>query len=139
MHSRSGQRAASLIEDVDILPGWAEALERYAENGWTLLGLAWRPELAEGTITAEQADATFARMRELLGVTMDVRYCPHAGGPPACWCRKPLPGLGVELIRRHALDPSQCLDIGSGSLDPGFARRLGFRYVDCDDFLAGVG
>jgi len=138
MRSRSGRRAASLIEDIEILPGWPETLQRYARDGWTLLGLAWRPEIFEGTVSADQVDASFARMQELLGVPIDVRYCPHGGGPPVCWCRKPLPGLGVEFIRRHALEPSRCLYVGSGSLDPGFARRLGFRYVDCTRFLAGT-
>ena len=67
-------------------------------------------------------------MQELLGVAIEVVYCPHAGGPPICWCRKPLPGLGVVFIQRHRLDPSQCLYVGAGPQDPGFARRLGFRY-----------
>jgi len=42
---------------------------------------------------------------------------------------KPLPGLGVLMIDRHQLDPSQCICIGTGSLDPGFARKLGFGVV----------
>ena len=138
MRSRSGQRVASLIDDIEILPGWPETLQRYAQDGWTLLGLAWRPEISEGTVSAAQVEATFARMRELLGVPMDIRHCPHGGGPPVCWCRKPLPGLGVEFIRRYALAPARCLYVGSGSLDPGFARRLGFRYVDCTQFLTGA-
>lgn len=56
----------------------------------------------------------------------------HAAGPPRCWCRKPLPGLGVVLIDRHRLDPPQCIYVGTGTLDPGFARRLGFQYRSRD-------
>ena len=79
-------------------------------------------------MTAEQVDAGLASLQEKLGVSMEVLYCPHAAGPPKCWCRKPLPGLGVVFIQRHRLDPSLCLYVGSGPQDPGFARRLGFQY-----------
>jgi hypothetical protein len=47
-----------------------------------------------------------------------------------CWCRKPLPGLGVELVLRHRLEAVRCLYVGSGSLDRTFAERLGFAYRD---------
>jgi hypothetical protein len=39
-----------------------------------------------------------------------------------------LQGLGVAAIHRHRLDPARCLYIGDGSLDPGFARKLGFTF-----------
>ena len=74
-------------------------------------------------------------MQELLGVAIEVEYCPHAAGPPVCWCRKPLPGLGVVLIERHGLDPAACIYVGAGPQDPGFARRLGFQYRDADEFF----
>jgi histidinol phosphatase-like enzyme len=57
-------------------------------------------------------------------------HCPHAGGPPKCWCRKPLPGLGLLLARRHHLDLSSSIHVGRGPADRGFAERLGMRYVD---------
>ena len=135
MKSRSGRRAALSGDDIEIVEGRAGILRRYAGEGWTLLGVAWRPEIADGAITARDADACFARMRELLGVALDVRYCPHGGGPPACWCRKPLPGLGVELVRRYRLDAGRSVYVGSGAQDPGFARRLGFPYRDAADFF----
>ena len=75
-------------------------------------------------------------MQEQLGVSIEVLYCPHAAGPPKCWCRKPLPGLGVVFIQRHRLDPSQCIYVGAGPQDRGFARRLGFQYRDAGEFFA---
>jgi histidinol phosphatase-like enzyme len=74
-------------------------------------------------------------MRELLGLEIEVEYCPHAPGPPNCWCRKPLPGLGVVLIHRHRLDPARCIYVGAGPQDPGFARRLGFAYQMAEQFF----
>jgi aryl-alcohol dehydrogenase-like predicted oxidoreductase/predicted kinase len=116
--------------------GGGAVLRRYRDAGFLLLGLAWRPEIAENTTTAEQVEAEFARTQRQLGVSIDMLYCPHQAGPPTCWCRKPLPGLGVMLIQRHRLDPSQCIYIASGPQDPGFARRLGFQYRHAGEFFA---
>lgn len=113
----------------------ADVLRGYRDEGWLLLGLAWCPQIADKTMTVEQAEAGFARLQEQLGVSIEVLYCPHAAGPPTCWCRNPLPGLGVVFIQRHRLDPSRCIYVGSGPQDPGFARRLGFQYRDAADFF----
>jgi aryl-alcohol dehydrogenase-like predicted oxidoreductase/predicted kinase len=110
-------------------------LRRYRNEGWLLLGLAWCPQIADKTMTAEEVEAGFVSMQEQLGVSLEVLYCPHAAGPPKCWCRKPLPGLGVVFIQRHRLDPSQCIYVGSGPQDPGFARRLGFQYREAGEFF----
>ena len=118
----------------DTLIDRGPVLRRYRDDGWLLLGLAWCPQIEDKTMTAEEAEAGFAKMQEQLGVSVEVLYCPHAAGPPKCWCRKPLPGLGVVLIERHRLDPSQCIYVGSGPHDPGFARRLGFQYRDAGEF-----
>jgi histidinol phosphatase-like enzyme len=111
-------------------------LRRYADEGWLLVGLSWQPDIAAEILAAATATAIFDRLREELGVTIDVSYCPHGGGPPACWCRKPLPGLGVALIQQHRLDPARCIYVGGGPQDPGFARRLGFKYLDASAFFA---
>lgn len=94
------------------------------------------PEIAAGSQTHEGARAVLARMNELLQIDVEVEYCSHAAGPPRCWCRKPLPGLAVLLVQRHRLAPAQCLYVGSGPQDPGFARRLGFGYVEAEDFFS---
>jgi hypothetical protein len=126
---RSGDVAAHFQTRRDLL-------RRYRDDGWLILGLAWRPEVEGGTLTHEQVEAEFASLNERLGVPLEVLYCPHAAGPPKCWCRKPLPGLGVVFIERHRLDPSRCIYVGSGPQDPGFARRLGFQYRDAEEFFS---
>jgi aryl-alcohol dehydrogenase-like predicted oxidoreductase/histidinol phosphatase-like enzyme/predicted kinase len=139
VRSRSGQRTPVSAGDVEVIEGRADVLRRYQAEGWRLLALSWQPAVADKTASAADVDAVFARMRELLGVSIEVEYCAHGAGPPACWCRKPLPGLGVVFIERHRLDPTQCIYVGAGPQDPGFARRLGFRYCEADDFFASAG
>lgn len=105
-----------------------EVLQQYHRDGYPILGLSWQPGLADDTISVAIVEARFARIHELLGFPIEMHYCPHAAGPPRCWCRKPLPGLGVLLIHRHRLDPAQCIYLGSGSVDAAYARKLGFEF-----------
>ena len=111
-----------------MVAGRADLLRDYAANGWRLLGMSWQPEIADGTRSPDDVAAAIATLQSALGVAIEVEYCPHAAGPPVCWCRKPLPGLGVLFIHRHRLDPASCIYVGDGPQDPGFARRLGFQY-----------
>jgi aryl-alcohol dehydrogenase-like predicted oxidoreductase/predicted kinase/histidinol phosphatase-like enzyme len=133
--SRSGQPRPVSPDDVELLPGRAGVLHRHAAEGWRLLGMSWQPEIAEKAVSVAEVDAGFARMQELLGVPIEVEYCPHGGGPPVCWCRKPLPELGVRFIQRHRLDAAQCIYVGGGPQDPGFAGRFGFQYRDAEEFF----
>ena len=128
LRSKSGHRTPVNADDVEIDEGVAAALRRDREEGFLILGLSWQPEIADGTRTAADVAAVFARMNELVGFPIEVEYCPHSAGPPRCWCRKPLPGLGVLMIHRHRLDPAHCVYVGNGAADPGFARKLGFAY-----------
>jgi FMN phosphatase YigB (HAD superfamily) len=40
-------------------------------------------------------------------------------------------------VNRYRLDPSQCLYVGAGPHDIGFARRLGFTFRDAVDLASG--
>ena len=128
-------RAVIIWSDGTLLRSHAGTLRRYAEQGFRLLGLSWQPGIAEGTRTAADVEAVFAKMNERLGLAIEVEYCPHGAGPPRCWCRKPLPGLGVLLIHRHQLDPARCLYVGEGSQDAGYAERLGFPFRSAREFF----
>ena len=135
LRSLSGQRTPASVDDLDVDPRGAAILRRYADEGFRLLGLSWQPEIAEGQRTIAGVEQVFAAMNERLGLPIEMEYCPHAAGPPQCWCRKPLPGLGVLLIHRHRLDPSSCIYVGDGPQDAGYAQRLGFAYRPAKEFF----
>jgi aryl-alcohol dehydrogenase-like predicted oxidoreductase/histidinol phosphatase-like enzyme/predicted kinase len=133
--SRAGQRTPTSPDDLELAAGFREAVARHAAAGRRIFGLSWQPEVAAGQRTPAEVLALGARLRERLGTEIELRYCPHAPGPPECWCRKPLPGLAVELVWRHRLDPVRCTYVGQGGLDRRFARPLGFVYLDPAAFL----
>jgi histidinol phosphatase-like enzyme/predicted kinase len=131
--SRSGRRTPAAPDDVEVLPGRADVLRRHRDEGYRLLGLSWHPEIAAGAVTEADVSACFDRTHAALGIEIEVLYCPHPAGPPVCWCRKPLPGLGAVFIARHRLDPGRSLYVGHDPTDRTLAARLGFAYRDASD------
>jgi aryl-alcohol dehydrogenase-like predicted oxidoreductase len=119
----------ALIVDLDLLPAEPAPLRRWREDGWLILATTWQPGIAAGDDTAAEVDGRLAELRQRLELD-DIVYCPHGPGPPVCWCRKPLPGLGVLLIGRHHLDPTRSRFIGDGAHDRSFADRLGLSWSD---------
>jgi hypothetical protein len=59
----------------------------------------------------------------------EVAVCPHAGGPPRCWCRPPLPGLALAFARAHSVDPALSVLVGCSRAHQTLAATLGARYV----------
>lgn len=96
---------------------------------WSVIaGTTWQ--------VGQSADAIAAladRLRTMTGLAIEVAACTHPAGPPVCWCRKPLPGLGLVLARRLDLDLARSVHLGRGPADRGFAARLGMSYVDVGD------
>jgi aryl-alcohol dehydrogenase-like predicted oxidoreductase len=58
-----------------------------------------------------------------------VASCPHPGGPPACWCRPPLPGLVLAFCRRHGVDPARSVLVGTSSGHRALAAAVGARFA----------
>jgi histidinol phosphatase-like enzyme len=134
--SRSGRRAPSSPDDALVLPGRARVLRRYADDGYRLVALSWRPDVALGAVRREELDSVHERIAAELGLEIDFLYCPHPAGPPVCWCRKPLPGLGVVALQRHGLDAAASFYVGAGPQEAGFARRLGLAHREAAELFA---
>jgi histidinol phosphatase-like enzyme len=60
---------------------------------------------------------------------MEVGLCEHAGGPPTCWCRPPLPGLVVRWIRAHGIDAGRSTFVGTSRAHRTLAASLGMTFA----------
>lgn len=133
--TKSGEKYPLTPEDIEVLPGRAEVLRRYAAEGYRLLGVSNQSAVSKGVLTEEGARKCFERTNELLGVDIEVAFCPHDPAPISCWCRKPMPGLGVAFIEKYKLDRAQVVMVGDMTTDRTFAARAGVRFVDQADFF----
>lgn len=135
--TKSGELYPRDPEDVELLPGRRDVLRRWIDDGFKLYFVSNQSGIAKGSVTREAAEAAFARTIELLDLPVaEVAYCPHPAFPVGCFCRKPMPGLGVYLIHRHQLAREHLVMVGDMDSDRDFARGLGVRFVAADAFFS---
>lgn len=133
--TKSGSKYPCSTEDIELLPGRKEVLQEYASKGYILAGVSNQSGVGKGALTKEKAKECLDYTSSLMDLKIDALFCPHNSFPIACYCRKPMPGLGVELIHKYKLDPSQCIMVGDMTSDKTFAKRTGFKYVEAEEFF----
>lgn len=98
------------------LPGALEALARLSHAGWRLVLATNQPGLGRGLFDAQTLAAIHAKLHRqvaALGARIDaIFYCPHAESEN-CDCRKPAPGLMLQICERFGVDAGQTAVVGS--------------------------
>ena len=70
-----------------------------------------------------------AMLKKLKGIKIEgIAYCPHAP-TEKCNCRKPLPKMGVQIIKGYKLNPKKCFMIGDKKSDMQFAKNVGVEGI----------
>jgi HAD superfamily hydrolase (TIGR01662 family) len=134
--TRSGEPYPRHPDDLELLPGRREILAAWVAAGRRLFLVSNQSGVASGKLSREAAEAGFRRTVELLGVPVaDVAFCPHPAFPAGCWCRKPMPGLGVALMQRHKLSREHLIVVGDMKSDAEFAAGLGAKFYDAETFF----
>ena len=132
---RDGAKFPTKPAQIKILPNRAETLKRYQKDGYVILGASNQSGVAKGDFTFTEADQCFKETNRLLGVDIDYLFCTHRVPPITCYCRKPAPGMGANLIENYKLLPSKCIMVGDMGGDKSFASRCGFQYADASEFF----
>jgi D-glycero-D-manno-heptose 1,7-bisphosphate phosphatase len=126
-------------EDVVLLPGVETALNRIREAGLLLVGVSNQPAAAKGLVTVEELAAVQARVIELLAAgdaSFDAfKLClhhpdavvPELAGP--CQCRKPAPGMLLEVAEHLPINLKQSWMVGDTDSDVLAGQSAGCRTV----------
>jgi AAA domain len=104
-------------------PGWEDAIalgDRQAPH----LVYDWDPDAGR-----EVLDTAAERLAAEVTGPVHAALCPHQAGPPACWCRPPLPGLPLAFAREHGIDLARSALVGSAPAHRTLATTLGSRYI----------
>lgn len=120
------------LDELEILPGVAQALARLKEAGFTLIVVSNQPDVARGTTPRAVVEAINARLGELLPID-EFRTCYHDSGD-GCGCRKPRPGMLLEAACDHGLDLAASYMIGDRWRDVEAGQRAG-----CTTFFVDYG
>jgi HAD superfamily hydrolase (TIGR01662 family) len=133
--TKSGDKYPKSPDDVVLLPNRKETLAKYKKNGYILLGVSNQSGIEKGEVSEETVISCFDKTNKLLGFDIPVQFCPHHSFPIRCYCRKPLPGLGVYYIKALGLNPSECIMVGDAKTDKTFSQRCGFQFQTPEEFF----
>jgi D-glycero-D-manno-heptose 1,7-bisphosphate phosphatase len=138
---------------LEWMPGALDALRDAADAGWHVFVVTNQSGIARGLFTEADMHALHAWMTEVIrshGGTVDAwRHCPHhpqgrvAPYAVACACRKPAPGMILDLIGTWRLDPGRCVLVGDKPTDMQAAHAAGiaghlFPGGNLRDFLRDI-
>lgn len=94
-------------EEWEPIPGALEAVAQLNHAGWHLVLATNQSGIGRGLVDMASVNAVHQRMMQLLatkGGRIDaVFFCPHAP-EEACDCRKPQPGMMLDIARRYGVD-----------------------------------
>jgi D-glycero-D-manno-heptose 1,7-bisphosphate phosphatase len=102
------------------LPGALEAIARLNQAGWHVVLASNQSGLGRGLFDMTALNAMHAKMQQQLakvGGRVDaIFYCPHTPDDH-CDCRKPLPGLFIQIGERYGVDLARVPAVGDSLLD----------------------
>ena len=102
------------------LEGSLDAIARLNHSGYTVVVASNQSGLARGHFDIEALSAMHGKMDEMLaeiGARIDaIFYCPH-GPDDGCTCRKPKPGMLLEIGQRFNVSLEDVIFIGDSISD----------------------
>lgn len=110
------------------LPGSLEAIARLSQAGWRVVIASNQSGLARGLFNMETLNAIHAKMRlelaQLGGHVDSIFICPH-GPDDNCECRKPKPGMYLDIARRYDVSLGNVPAVGDSLRDLQAAAEAG--------------
>jgi D-glycero-D-manno-heptose 1,7-bisphosphate phosphatase len=110
------------------LPGALEAVARLTQAGWHAVVATNQSGLGRGLFDMSTLNAMHQKLNQALaraGGRLDaIFFCPHVAADE-CDCRKPLPGMMVQIAERYGIDPAQIPVVGDSLRDLQAAQAAG--------------
>jgi D-glycero-D-manno-heptose 1,7-bisphosphate phosphatase len=102
------------------VPGALEAVARLNHAGWHVVVATNQSGIGRGMIDMSAVNAVHAHMNrelQLVGGRVDAVFlCPHTPEDD-CTCRKPRPGMPIDIGRRYGIDLAQVPMVGDTARD----------------------
>jgi len=122
-------------KDFHLMPEFVDALRITQSHGYKAIIVSNQRAVAKGLISISEIEDMHRRLREILSRKFklhldDIIYCPH--NPGECSCRKPQPGMLLNMAEKHNIELSSSWMIGDMETDVEAGIRAG-----CHTILVG--
>lgn len=119
-------------DELTIIEGVPEAIRRVGELGYEVFIVTNQGGVGLGYMKQQSLDAIHAKLVEDLenhgGKVRDIRACTHKP-KQGCGCRKPEPGMILDLIETYVVDPNQSFMVGDRDVDIQAGHAAGVKTV----------
>jgi D-glycero-D-manno-heptose 1,7-bisphosphate phosphatase len=120
------------VEDFEFKEGIFELLKLLQKLGFTLFVVTNQSGIARGYYSENDFYKLTEWMKDELQKKRieikDVRFCPHHPDITGeCECRKPKPGMILDLAKEYGIDLKNSIMIGDGDRDIEAAKRAGIK------------
>lgn len=115
------------LEDFELFEGVTEAARILRSAGYAIYVVTNQPDIARGHLSQDTLDEMLAQVRAAIEPD-EIVVCDH-DDHHQCACRKPKPGMLLDLGERHGLDLSACFFVGDSYKDMDAGRAAGVPTV----------
>lgn len=118
-------------EGVKLYKNTLKAFKLFKKMGYKLFIVSNQSGIGRGYFGHGEVKKVNDKMLKLLKPAADIDgiyYCPHAPNDP-CNCRKPLPQMGLDIIKEHNIDPALSFMIGDKKSDMLFAKNINMQGI----------
>ena len=127
---REGKPFAPLrVEEFDILPGVADAVDELKEAGFLVIVTTNQKDIGEGLASMEVLEAMHDKLRDAVAVD-DICVCVCGDH---CRRYKPKPGMLLDAARQWGIDLAASIMVGDRwrDVDAGKAANCLTYFIDC--------
>ncbi len=114
------------------LPGALEAISRLKKAGYLVTVASNQSGIARGLFSEDELHKIHDKLRQQLairGTEIDgIYYCPH-GPRDNCLCRKPKPGLLMQIAQKFEINLAETLFVGDDIGDINAAKMANAKPV----------
>ncbi len=118
------------LEELEILPGVAEALKAFRAEGFVNLVATNQPDVTTGKTTRAIVDSIHDHLMQTL--PLDAVYACFCVEGPDCDCYKPKPGMLLEAAAEWEVDCAQSFMVGDRWRDVGAGQAARCRTIFID-------
>ena len=118
------------LQDFSVYPEARYCLERLREAGFLVIVVTNQPDVGAGHLSLDVLDEMHARLQDQIPVD-DISVCTHTA-EQNCDCRKPKPGMLVEVAARRGIDLARSFMVGDRASDTAAGLAAGCRTAFLD-------
>ena len=115
------------IKDFKLLPGVTKSIKKIRRYGFLVFVVTNQPDIRNNLVTENLVNRIHKKIKTKLKID-DFAICPHRQNE-GCYCRKPNPGMILNLAKKYRINLKKSFMIGDRESDIKAGERANCRTI----------